>query len=399
MTRPPNELPAGSHHVCPRCGTRAREGVWCEGCGLNLPKQGELPTADAYSARVREQRWLEARAEEERDRRRAEAEEHARVAEERAHEQGERILVEKAQRHAEAGRRREEKRERRESRIAARRAPGARRRRRFAFLSAGILVALGAGAAIFALTREQDTAHTKSATARESSADRAAARRDLPPECRKRNAERELRARDQLDPKLFSGVGHLICRDFTRDGVDDMAFTRASTGTQGSNGWGVFIAEDGDWTLPLMREDAPTVGIKATGRSILRSVPIRLPNDANCCPSGGADVQVFRYFGGEFRMVREYTVSDSSPEGFYEKPAGEQTEFEECGALPGPMSNNFFDIEAKGIDCQEAMEVVEDQARGRDTLGFACSSEQTGYESSAHICTRGNATVRFASGA
>jgi hypothetical protein len=224
-------------------------------------------------------------------------------------------------------------------------------------------------------------------------------RGDSAPECNKRVARRELRARDQLDPKLFSGIGELICRDFTRDGVGDMAFTRASTGTQGSNGWGVFTAENGGWTLPLMREDAPTVSIKATGRSILRSVPIRLPNDANCCPSGGADIQVFRYVGDEFRMVRQYTVSDSSPDGFYEGPAGEQTEFEDCGALPGPLSNNFFDIEAKGIDCQEATAVVEDQARGRDKSGFACSSEQTGYESSAHVCTRGNATVRFSSGA
>jgi hypothetical protein len=60
------DLPSGSHRVCPRCGTPTGDGVWCDGCGLNLKQQAELPTADAYAAKVREQRWLEERREEER---------------------------------------------------------------------------------------------------------------------------------------------------------------------------------------------------------------------------------------------------------------------------------------------------------------------------------------------
>jgi hypothetical protein len=53
-----SDLPAGSHPVCPRCGTGATEAIWCGGCGLNLRQQGELPTADAYAAKVRERSWL-----------------------------------------------------------------------------------------------------------------------------------------------------------------------------------------------------------------------------------------------------------------------------------------------------------------------------------------------------
>jgi len=52
------ELPSGTHRVCHRCGTAAAESVWCESCGLNLKQQDELPTADAYAAKKREERWL-----------------------------------------------------------------------------------------------------------------------------------------------------------------------------------------------------------------------------------------------------------------------------------------------------------------------------------------------------
>lgn len=44
--------------VCPRCGAAADDNVFCSGCGLNLRLQGELPTAEAFAARQREQAWL-----------------------------------------------------------------------------------------------------------------------------------------------------------------------------------------------------------------------------------------------------------------------------------------------------------------------------------------------------
>lgn len=56
-----NDLHSGSHKVCPRCGTTVNDSVWCQACGLNLRTQGELPTADAYAAKVRERRWLASR--------------------------------------------------------------------------------------------------------------------------------------------------------------------------------------------------------------------------------------------------------------------------------------------------------------------------------------------------
>lgn len=73
------DLPSGSHQVCPRCGAPPDDGPWCAACGLNLRKQGKLPTADAYSAQVRELEWKAQQASERertRNARRAEAEQH-----------------------------------------------------------------------------------------------------------------------------------------------------------------------------------------------------------------------------------------------------------------------------------------------------------------------------------
>jgi len=50
---------SGNIFVCPRCGTPTPDdGAWCDGCGLNLRKQGTLPMAEAYAAKQREQQWL-----------------------------------------------------------------------------------------------------------------------------------------------------------------------------------------------------------------------------------------------------------------------------------------------------------------------------------------------------
>jgi uncharacterized RDD family membrane protein YckC len=44
--------------VCPRCGAPDADQRFCSGCGLNLLMQPELPSADEYSARLREEQWL-----------------------------------------------------------------------------------------------------------------------------------------------------------------------------------------------------------------------------------------------------------------------------------------------------------------------------------------------------
>lgn len=57
---PDRELPFRNDRVCPRCGIPSGDEVFCVSCGLNLRHQAELPTADAYAARKREESWLAA---------------------------------------------------------------------------------------------------------------------------------------------------------------------------------------------------------------------------------------------------------------------------------------------------------------------------------------------------
>jgi hypothetical protein len=79
-------FPQGAHSVCPRCGAAVGDGVWCEGCGLNLRQQTELPTADAYTGKVRERRWLAEREREDAKQRQAEAAREAAARQRRAEE-------------------------------------------------------------------------------------------------------------------------------------------------------------------------------------------------------------------------------------------------------------------------------------------------------------------------
>ena len=137
-------LPSGTHAVCPRCGTAAGGNRWCAECGLNLAQQGELPTAEAYAAKIREQRWLE---EQEQERRAAETDARAAAterAERAAAEVKRRRLEEEEQKRAEAVAARRE-------RTATRRARRERRKTRLkrpAVIASTVVVGAGAAGAI-----------------------------------------------------------------------------------------------------------------------------------------------------------------------------------------------------------------------------------------------------------
>lgn len=309
-------------NVCPRCGTPAGEGVWCSDCGLNLKQQDELPTRKAYEAQERERRWLAEQESAEHERRKAEQAERR----QRDKEQWEQRESERERVAAAATARRQEKKESKQrekaERREARQAPEAKRKRRWRFGLAALilLLAAGGGMAALLLTRDDDSGQADRQPA--SGAKSPAAQSPPPPapSCTKRQAERELRQLGKLDRESFQGVGRLICEDLTGDGVKDMAFTRSSTGSAGIVGWGAFVADDGEWKLEFIREDDVKVGIKAEGGQILRSVPVSLPDDPNCCPSGGAVITRYRYVAGAFFLkVAERHVEDEDPPGFYEE--------------------------------------------------------------------------------
>jgi hypothetical protein len=84
-----------------------------------------------------------------------------------------------------------------------------------------------------------------------------------PPDCSRATAQRELERRNLLGEGFF-GISRLICRDFTGDGAKDAAFTRASTGSSGTLGWGVLVAKAGGWDLPLVEQGDAQVGLRRT---------------------------------------------------------------------------------------------------------------------------------------
>jgi hypothetical protein len=316
------------------------ERVWCETCGLNLRQQKELPSADAYAARIRERRWLAAEAEE----------------------------TDRAERKA------------------ARRP----RTRKVALGLATVVVAvLAMGAAGFALMSPPASDEAARPTPR---AQRAPT--DVPaPPCSREAAQRELVRRDLLG-EGFSGVSRLICRDFTGDGADDAAFTRGSTGSAGTLGWGVLVAKPGGWNLPLFKEEAQ-VGIKADGGDLSRSVPVADEANPAYEEGEGALIESYRYKNGRFELLNdERQFGEAFPDGFYEEPAGEEesSSSENCGdSEPAPID----DVTAKNIDCDTAIDLAEDGSDEAEKLGWTCTSEDTGYESSHTVCIKGDARVTF----
>lgn len=134
------DLPSGSHWVCPRCGTPTSEAIWCSECGLNLRQQSELPTADAFAARIREERWLAVKETERR------AEHEARQREAAAAREEER---------AEAEQRRVAERERKQAQKQAR-ASRASRSKRSKSVVIGVALLLLATGGVIAYVLEGD---------------------------------------------------------------------------------------------------------------------------------------------------------------------------------------------------------------------------------------------------
>lgn len=377
MTDPP-ELPSDAYRVCPRCGSPADEGVWCERCGLNLRQQNELPTADAFAAGVREQRWLAAQAEEA-DARRAEE---SRAWQARATAEGEQQA--------------RAKQDREQARIeakAAKRAEATRPKAERPPPTRKVLIVLGtvtvllviAAAAFFVIRSDRNSTPTASTRPPVSTSE--------PPRCSRQTAQRELVRRKLLE-EGFSGVSRLICRDFTGDGAKDAAFTRESTGSSGTLGWGVLVAKPGGWDLPLLREGDAQVGIKAEGGDLLRSVPVADEADPAYGEDEGAIIEAYRFTSGRFELVNdERRFGEAFPDGFYEEPADEEetSSVEQCGdSGPAPIYN----VTAENVDCETALEVAEAHTEAED-LGWSCVDEDTGYESSRTVCTKGDARVTY----
>ena len=107
----------------------------------------------------------------------------------------------------------------------------------------------------------------------------------------------------RVDP---ASVDQVTCRDFTRDGRTDLAFTIASGGTAGDIGFAVLRRTPaGGWQVVLARSGYK-LGLSRLGGDLVSSQPIYRKNDPNCCPTGGFDHTRFHWNGSRFVVARTW---------------------------------------------------------------------------------------------
>lgn len=403
-----SQLPSGEHPVCPRCGAPAGEGLWCESCGLNL-KQRDLPSADAYAAGIREQQWQTA----ERDKRRA-------VTDKARAEAGALRETQRRQRALKTETLRRERRERR----AVLRARLARPMKVAGLVALGLLVSLLALGAVWHFTGwdapalgvspvrddESDTHAAVSSDApasTEQSADSSTPATDAPA-CSPDAALAELNRRGYLDGPLGSaavGAGQVACVDLNGDGLDDMALTRRTAGSGGDVGWGVFVATStGSWDLAFFHEQPAHVAIKAADEAVLRLAPRYLPGDANCCPTGGFEIEKYADVNGEVRVVNTgLRPGTTPPAGFYDQPDSSAT-LTLCDSVTVTPNTDqaFGNIRVDpGLGCGSIRRLLltwaADGYPGKGPPGLDCTSavNETGLTTSSFDCSKDGEIVKF----
>jgi hypothetical protein len=113
-----------------------------------------------------------------------------------------------------------------------------------------------------------------------------------------------------LRPYLAKGAGGgvdgLICHDFTRDGVPDMATAVFSGGTAGDIAWVAFRRAGHAWVLAQKQLSLYKVGLFLRGGDLVDSQPVYRRNDPNCCPTGGFDHRRFHWNGRRLALVRRW---------------------------------------------------------------------------------------------
>jgi hypothetical protein len=198
-------------------------------------------------------------------------------------------------------------------------------RRKLAVLAGFSIVALLAvGAVAWHLTEWDVPVLGTSPLLDASEAELASSDSDVPPpDCSKKQfadaiegTSVEETAREVFDPKgpLINppegfGIQPLICADVTGDGIDDMVGGLATGASFHTTIWAAFVAGAGEWELGFQRDGFVISDLEARGGSIQEKVPTFGVGDPLCCPSGERTNRV-RYSNGDFQIV----FSDASPD-------------------------------------------------------------------------------------
>lgn len=127
-------------------------------------------------------------------------------------------------------------------------------------------------------------------------------------QCSKKAAKQQINQAKPgfLATKYGDFIFEVLCRDFSGDGLIDMAFVKGVSGTAGTIGWGVFNGTgEGKWQLTLFRRNEYKVQVAPKGSDIEATTPIYKKNDPNCCPSAFR-VKLWRWNGDKYAVASSH---------------------------------------------------------------------------------------------
>jgi hypothetical protein len=105
-------------------------------------------------------------------------------------------------------------------------------------------------------------------------------------------------------------IAEVLCHDFTGRGQKDMVVFVAD-GAQVDREWLVFRRRNTGWRL-VFRHKTRAVDLGLVPDGIEEWEPIFLPNDPDCCPSGGETYRLFRWNGQRFDLSATKKIAPSA---------------------------------------------------------------------------------------
>jgi len=105
-------------------------------------------------------------------------------------------------------------------------------------------------------------------------------------------------------------IAEVLCHDFTGHGQKDMVVFVVD-GAQVSREWLLFRRQNTGWRLVFCHK-TQAVDIGLVRDSIEEWEPIFLPNDPDCCPSGGETYRLFRWNGQRFALSATRKIAPSA---------------------------------------------------------------------------------------
>lgn len=131
-------------------------------------------------------------------------------------------------------------------------------------------------------------------------------------------------------------VGKVLCGAFAGPGSQTMVVSLVGPGNAGLAEWAVFRLAGGAWAF-LMKQPA-AASITVAGSDIRQTLPIYLPADSRCCPSGGRKTRIWHWNGTRFTASpwKRLTPGTAPPSGwksgYFKTPSGNIV----CFYSPGP---------------------------------------------------------------